>query len=188
MSGTIAWKWQDDEGLIHKFLIPKSFYVKEGNVRLLSPQHWAQTQRDTKPIQGTESKTVANQITLLWNQLKNKPTIPLSKVNNVATYNLAPGYTKLMAFCVEAEVDYAEEQDCPIVCMPAQVVSNDEDSGSEEDYNDSKKAESQPIHFDLDGRKVHNAPVLVEDKEEHQPTTMAAELLQYHHRFGHVSF
>jgi hypothetical protein len=27
MIGTISWKWQDDEGMIHKFLIPKSFYV-----------------------------------------------------------------------------------------------------------------------------------------------------------------
>ncbi len=188
MIGTIAWKWQDDEGLIHKFLIPKSFYVKEGNVRLLSPQHWAQTQRDTKPIQGTGSKTVANQITLFWNQRKNKLTIPLSKVNNVATYNLAPGYTKFMAFCAEAEVDYAEEQDCPIICMPAQVVSDNEDSGSEEDYDDSKQAETQTIHFDLNGQKGQNAPVIVEDEEEHQPTTLAAEMLQYHHRFGHISF
>ena len=129
MIGTIAWKWQDDEGLIHKFLIPKSFYVKEGNVRLLSTQQWAQTQRDTKPIQGTGSETVANQITLFWNQRKNKLTIPLSKVNNVATYNLAHGYTKFMAFCAEAEVAYAEQQDCTIISMPAQVVSDNEDSG-----------------------------------------------------------
>jgi hypothetical protein len=39
MIGTIAWKWQDDEGRVHKFLIPKSFYVKEGHVRLLSLQY-----------------------------------------------------------------------------------------------------------------------------------------------------
>jgi hypothetical protein len=67
MIGTLAWKWMDDEGREHKFLIPKSFYVKEGNVRLLSPQHWAQAQKDTKPIQGTGSETDARQVTLFWN-------------------------------------------------------------------------------------------------------------------------
>jgi hypothetical protein len=56
MIGTLAWSWMDDAGREHKFLIPKSFYVKEGNVRLLSPQHWAQTQKDTKPIKGLGRK------------------------------------------------------------------------------------------------------------------------------------
>jgi hypothetical protein len=50
MIGTIAWKWQDNEGQMHKFLIPKSFYVQDGNVCLLSPQHWVQMQGDMKPI------------------------------------------------------------------------------------------------------------------------------------------
>jgi hypothetical protein len=118
--------------MIHKFLIPKSFYVKEGNSWLLSPQHWAQTQRDTKPIQGTGSKTVTHQITLFWNQHKNKLTTPLSKINNAATYNRAPGSTKFMGFCAEADVDYATEQDYPIICLPAQAVSDEEDVSPEE--------------------------------------------------------
>jgi hypothetical protein len=64
MIGTLSWKWQADEGRIHKFLIPKLFYVKEGNVRLLSPQHWAQMQGDTKPKQGTGSETDTDKATL----------------------------------------------------------------------------------------------------------------------------
>jgi hypothetical protein len=68
MIGTLAWKWMDNEGREHKFLIPKSLCVKGGNVRLLSPQHWAQAQKDTKPVQGTGSKTDAQQVTLFWNQ------------------------------------------------------------------------------------------------------------------------
>lgn len=55
--GTIIWRWDDDKGIRHKFVIPKSYYVPEGGVRLLSPQHWAQTQKDSKPIAGTGSKT-----------------------------------------------------------------------------------------------------------------------------------
>ena len=37
--GTLKWYWEDDQGKVHKFLIPKSYYVPEGGVRLLSPQH-----------------------------------------------------------------------------------------------------------------------------------------------------
>ena len=50
--GTLIWKWQDNQGRIHKFKIPKSFYSPDGGVRLLSTQHWAQTQKD---IRGTGS-------------------------------------------------------------------------------------------------------------------------------------
>ena len=40
-TGTIQWKFTDDKGSIHKFLIPNSYYIQSGGVRLLSPQHWA---------------------------------------------------------------------------------------------------------------------------------------------------
>jgi hypothetical protein len=43
--------------------------------------------------------------------------IPLSKINNVASYNLAPGYTKFMSFCAEADVNYSTEQDYPIILL-----------------------------------------------------------------------
>lgn len=88
--GTIKWKWLDDEGQEHKFLIPKSYYVPDGNVRLLSPQHWGQAMRkDKKPLSGTGSETVHNKVTLFWNQRKNRLTVPLG-TSNVATFQLAP--------------------------------------------------------------------------------------------------
>ena len=34
--GTLKWKWLDDDGKTHTFLIPKSYYVPQGKVRLLS--------------------------------------------------------------------------------------------------------------------------------------------------------
>ena len=39
MVGTIQWDWSDDEGKIHRFRIPKSYYVPDGGVRLMSPHH-----------------------------------------------------------------------------------------------------------------------------------------------------
>ena len=37
--GTIRWAWEDDDGKVHHFRIPESYYVPEGKCRLLSPQH-----------------------------------------------------------------------------------------------------------------------------------------------------
>ena len=39
MIGTLKWKWLDDDGKEHVAIIPNSYYVPEGKVRLLSPQH-----------------------------------------------------------------------------------------------------------------------------------------------------
>ena len=43
--GTIVWRWMDDQGRVHRHAIPNSYYIPEGKMRLLSPQHWAQTGR-----------------------------------------------------------------------------------------------------------------------------------------------
>ena len=39
-TGTIGWSWYDDQGKLHKFKIPHSYYVPDAEARLLSPQHW----------------------------------------------------------------------------------------------------------------------------------------------------
>jgi hypothetical protein len=43
---------------------------------------------------------------------------------------------------------------------------------------------------DLNGPNATDQPTpnTVEDKEDQQPTSAAADLLQHHHKFGHVSF
>jgi hypothetical protein len=46
MSGTIRWKWLDNNGLEHEFDIPGSFYIPDGKCCLLSPQHWAKSQKN----------------------------------------------------------------------------------------------------------------------------------------------
>ncbi len=205
MIGTIVWRWNDDQGKHHKFVIPKSFYVAEGNVRLLSPQHWAQTQNDKKPIQGTGSETLDNKVTLFWKQRKCKLTVPLGRADNVATFTMADGFRSFAAFCAEAEVDYKIEQQDPIICSPAQMISDDEYSDDEVEQEEPKKgitrqqsrsssnendASEWPntVEFDLDGPTGKNRPIIVEDEEDIQPTNLAAEMLRYHHKFGHVSF
>ena len=38
MVGNITWKWCNDEGKVHKHIIPNSYYVPHGKAWLLSPQ------------------------------------------------------------------------------------------------------------------------------------------------------
>jgi hypothetical protein len=54
--GTIAQRWNDDQGKHNKFVIPTLFYVPHGNVRLLSPQHWGRPKRIENQWQGQEMR------------------------------------------------------------------------------------------------------------------------------------
>eukprot|EP00978_Attheya_sp_CCMP212_P030428 scaffold111925_cov48-Attheya_sp.AAC.1 len=126
--GTLLWKWCDNEGQEHKFKIPNSFYIPQGGVRLLSPQHWVKAQGDRKPVEGTGETTNSKEVILYWNQHKHRLTIPLSVATNVATFRTAPGYRKFDAFCAEAgftSVD--DEEPLLFLCQEANLISDDED-------------------------------------------------------------
>jgi hypothetical protein len=168
--GTLVWKWDDSDGKTHRLVIPKSFYVPGGSVRLLSPQHWAQTQNDVKSIQGTGSQTVANKCTLFWEQKKYSIEIPLKRSENVATFNLSPGFTRYSAFYAEAGFSADEELESPIITHPSQMVSDDE--GSTQEQEDDAKMEEQDLacqplgsDFKLNGpsssrmRRTNNQPI-----------------------------
>ena len=86
-----------------------SYYVPEGKVRLLSPQHWAKTQQGSKrrngnKIHGTLCQTMADDVTLMWNNRQSKLTVLLGVDNNVATFHLAYGCSKYHEFFMEAKV------------------------------------------------------------------------------------
>ena len=121
--GTLKWKWLDDSGRAHTFLIPKSYYVPQGKVRLLSPQHWAQTRKDFSPTQGTTSETTARHVILRWNQRQHTLTIPLGRTDNVATFHMAPGYNKYSTFCAEAAIDDTDGAN-PLTIDPT-IISDD---------------------------------------------------------------
>ena len=192
MMGTLKWKIEDDDGKIHTFRIPNSYYVPDGGVRLLSPQHWAKTQKDLKPTQGTGTTTLSDKVTMFWNQRKYRKTIHLDLKTNVATMPLAPGYTRYHAFCAEADLGDEEVHDP--MCMDTNMVSDDDDSSGSDSEDDTSVAEvpliDSPREFDLD----HGTPVatqtpslIQDDEEDRQPSNVAAEFLKFHLKFNHCS-
>ena len=137
--GTLKWSWEDGQGVTTTFRIPNSYFVPGGKVRLLSPQHWAQTQQcknsqfpkyktcgkcETTPSSQCGEITDNNKCVLFWDNGNSRRTIKLHKGNNVATFPLASGYTKFFAFC--CETDMIDETDQDVIALPAGLISDDE--------------------------------------------------------------
>jgi hypothetical protein len=188
--GTLVWKWEDNEGKIHQFRIKNSYYVPHGGVRLLSPQHWAQTQKGL----GAQETMDHRQATLQWNHGKHILHVPLGENDNVATFSLAPGFERFEAFCAEVGFDYEDRQ--LIYAEPAELVSDDEDeqsvtSAREENTHEwQDRSEPTTVFFDGEESTQSNErpPTVIVDEEDRMPDNAAAELLRLHHNFGHVSF
>ena len=73
-TGTLLWRWADDTGKTHSFRIPNSYYVPQGGVKLISPQHLAQSLKD---VRGTGEETNGKECVLYWNNHQHRLTIPL---------------------------------------------------------------------------------------------------------------
>ena len=205
-SCTIRWAILDRHGQRHTFTLPNSYYIPEGGLRLLSPQHWSQElmkqsigNRKRPPRLITDNK----QMTLQWNNHKSTLTVDLDERSNVANIHLAPGYNKYRHFLQAAGM---ETEDTDPVVMDATLVSDDEQSqddnhaDQDDDWNDGWIMEpegaegadqNEPRQVDFTLTPYDNATsetTLVEPDEEHKVENLAAQLLRVHHQFNHISF
>jgi hypothetical protein len=188
--GTLRLRIEDDNGKVTTFDIPDSYYVPDGDSRLLSPQHWARTlKKNLRPPKSVAPEsTYHDRIVLRWgSQRPSTKTVFLDQDTNVASFPLAPGYRQFDLYCAEAKIDFDTEQTNPLVMHSVAIIEDDEDAvvpTSSPDYN---VAEPKQTSFNLDGPKHSNAPVLIEDEEDRQATNVSAEFLLYHQKFNHCS-
>jgi hypothetical protein len=159
------------------------------------------TNPERKETNSRDREALDNKVTLFWNQRKCKQTAHLGKADNVATFSLADGSERSTAFCAEAEVDYNNKQVNPFICLPAQMVSDNDKSDDElenEEYgtedtsahkagrsSNEKNADEwiNTVDFELDGPTGKSTPMIIEDEEDVQPANLAAEMLWFHHKF-----
>jgi hypothetical protein len=87
--GTLHWSWEDKLGRKHTLTIPNSYYVPDGRVCLLSPQHWSQTQTTGPQRDQCGEYTNGRECVLILGGGKHKMRIPLGKRDNVATFSMA---------------------------------------------------------------------------------------------------
>ena len=203
---TMVVNLEDDQGETDTIQIPHSIWapdVDEG-VRIVSPQHWAQEANDHRPQpRGTWSALYDDEMVLYWKQRSHVRTIKLDKKGtNVATIRSAPGFKSFETFLVHAGITEEDEDQVPL-CLPAQVVSDDEQS--QDDFSDDEPSEEvldfsgdkqelrgSPIqtHFDLDGQHATEKvlPAFIEDEEDKPPHDITQELLWWHHKCNHAPF
>jgi len=139
-SGTIKWSIEDDDGVPHDLVIPNGLYVKDSPSKLLSPQHWAQTAQDFKPLpRGTWCSTYHDCIQLHWAQRQHTKTVRLTKGSgNIATMYTAPSYKAFSTFCNMCEVEL--DEDDPIISMVTHLIPDDENEDFEEQVHQARFA------------------------------------------------
>ena len=177
-TGTLEWSWEDDSGAITTFRIPDSYYVPAGKVRLLSPQHWAQSQATTREGRARCSeRTDGNACTLSWSAGTHQRRIPIAKHNNVATFTLAPGFESFNAFCVETGI---LDPVLDIIALPSGLISDDEEEDDESTVSgmddDDEGSESEVIPTNsATNDQVFNDNATTVDFDLNGPTTPASE-------------
>ena len=202
--GTIKWSWEDDNGVIHTFRIPNSYYVPDGKCRLLSPQHWAKTQKDKGPLpRGTKCSTYSNEVTLKWNQRKFTRTFRLDKATNAATMYLAPGYKAYQAYCAECNLHPHTEDTTPLLAKETSFIIPDDDADNTVPYvpptspwtSDSMPDTPHPVEMNMSPdtsptTTSTGVPIVEPDITDGPPPGSSDEalLLYYHQKFGHLPF
>lgn len=199
-SGTIKWSIEDDDGVPHDWVIPGGLYVKDSPSKLLSPQHWAQTAQDFKPLpRGTWCSTYHDCIQLQWAQRKHTKTVRLSKGSgNIATMYTAPSYKAFTTFCNMCEVEL--DEDDPIINMETHLIPDDANEDIDEQVHqpeapdtsnqgvDWTQSPNTPVSFDLDATNRTDLPVIIEDEEDTAvQENPVAEFLRWHHKLNHMS-
>lgn len=168
--GTLKCSIADDQGKTYHFIIPKSYYVPAGGVRLLSPQHWAK-QYKNKTKKMAKSTTYYENVVLEWNDNKCKLTIPLDDITNVATINSSPGYGKFHAFCTEINLNRDED-----------MLQNNNDN--KESIKSICKCKTSKGEFNLEGE---NESMQTHYRSPEEKLTVEAEFLRIHQKLGHIS-
>ena len=113
--GTLLWQWNDDQGQEQKFLIPNSFYIPSGKLRLLIPQHWAQTRQGYQ--KHAQEITDAQNLILSWGRSSYKLTTTLGKQNNVGTLYMTPGFNNFNLF-YQAAIEEHHDEHYPLQAAP----------------------------------------------------------------------
>ena len=186
-TGTLHWKWTENEGVSHVHLIPNSFYSPAGGIRLLSPQYWSQmTIAINKTSIPPSCITTNKDVTLIWGDEKFRKTIPLCENDNVATMYSSPGYDKYHAFCAQADYNENDDDD-PILCQQVTSIIEDDDN---ENSNPTPSPQAQPYKnkshkiFDVNT----SSDIANQLEVQHKLENRSAQLLRLHHKYGHIPF
>ena len=160
---TIRWRLQDDQGRVTTELLPDSYYVPQGGVRLLSPQHFhkcmSEKYKDKFKGEEPESTTSQSKFVLKWDHNRRKITVPIDPVTNVFTFCLAPGVNEFDRFTKSAHL---HDDNSPVpyahICQTLQekhLIPPDDDDHSVSTAEDTEFAEPDDLSIASEGDEEH---------------------------------
>ena len=135
LEGTVRWRWEDDNGVVHTHDIPGTQYCPTLLFCLLSPQHLVRELQDNYPERrGTWLATYDDAFVLEWDQRQYRRTIPVSPDNlNIGFMQSAPGYSTSNKFISLCNLTLPAEP----CCLPVHLIPHDDFSDDEGTVNPS---------------------------------------------------
>jgi hypothetical protein len=176
--GTVRWDVYDDDGKVHAIIVPNTYYVPKCELRLLSPQHWAQELNDNYPSSdGTTCTTYQDRVVLKWNQQSTTKTLMIdSSMNNVATIWTIGNMKSFKSAAKLAHI--------------TQLVLNGEIGSPKRDVKETNSSEYVDQEYDdfESFRNIGNEQVVIGGSTSTKIKGVSAEdeLLQWNVRFGHI--
>ena len=169
--GTVRWKIEDDNNIIHTFVIPNAYHITAAPTRILSPQHFAQQMQDHKPhAEGTGCMTTSMTIVLFWDQRKFTKTVKLDPMLNIAMTNTAPGIKHSKAYLMNQE----EMSNQNSSVFETHIIPEDE-SDKNQDNNDLSFQPPDPIQASNGPETCHPTKTITEDTQQTQNDATSAE-------------
>ena len=184
--GTVQWHITDDEGTTHSIILPNTSYVPTADIRMLSPQHWAQVTND---LRGTMCVTYGDCFLLKWDKKRFRKTIPISPstTRNVGIMRSACGNNFHQSLCNQFEAD------SPTLAFSSTIDFNT-DAATAPDTNITESMQ-QNIRSANHCEESTQHPLLITfkdelDKLEKHPTfnDNNQEYMHWHYRLNHASF
>jgi hypothetical protein len=198
--GTEKWKIKDDNGKVHNFILPNTYYSSSVETRLLSPQHWAQTRK-----KGRDSYCVTyhEAIIMRWNKDKYQITAPLDnrKHRNVGVVRSAPGIKQYLTTYQAIDQKNTTLAYPATICMDYQAAEITDDESSEnppETIYKKPSKEIRPVSPDVEQLrqeifKDKEQETILQDEdtevEEDFPTYSqdSQEYMHWHYKLNHPS-
>ena len=171
--GTVKWKIEDDNNIIHTFVIPNTYYITAAPTSILSPQHFAQQMQYHSPhAEGTGCMTTSMAIVLFWDQRKFTKTVKLDPKLNIAMMNTAPGIKHYKDYLMNQEG--MSNQNASV--FETQIIPEDE-SDNDQDNDDLSFQPPDPIQASNSQETCHPAKTITEDTQQTQDDATPTEVI-----------
>jgi hypothetical protein len=193
--GTVQWYITDDNGRTHSIILPNTSYVLTVDIRMLSPQHWAQVTND---LRGTLCLTYGDCFLLKWDKKRFRKTIPISQstTKNVGIMTSAVGNNNHLNYCSNLE------SETPAIAFKSTIDFNTQaavvsESGNEDQHIEqatvSVTQTASSVNKSSEGDRTHPLLVTFEDELDklgNHPTFYDSiqEYMHWYYRLNCASF